>query len=217
MEALFAALEGTALAQALRGSRWVYAAVNTAHIFAIALLIGSVVPLNLRLLGVWRGISREAVVRVLAPVAASGLTLALLTGPLLFSVRAREYSGVGFLQLKLTFIAVGVLSTLALCRAHGFLLKDDPRAPGRSCHPLNGLLAGSTRLWAIDRVRGGLSSLSFGQHERPCSMQASKRRPTIRAGERIHGISVRQSPDGQTSPVAPPSALLSDSACLARL
>ncbi len=128
MEALFAALEGTALAQTLRGSRWLYAGVNAAHIFAIALLIGSVVPLNLRLLGVWRGISREAVVRVLAPVAAAGLILALLTGPLLFAVRAREYSGVGFLQLKLVFIAVGVLSTLALCRAHGFLLRDAPRA-----------------------------------------------------------------------------------------
>ena len=127
MDALFAALEGTALVQSLRGSRWVYAGVNAAHIFAIALLIGSVVPLNLRLLGVWQGISREAVVRMLAPVAASGLILALLTGPLLFSVRAREYSGVGFLQLKLTFIAVGVLSTLALCRAHGFLLKNAPR------------------------------------------------------------------------------------------
>ena len=93
----------------------------------IALLIGSVVPLNLRLLGVWRGVSREAVVRVLAPVAASGLTLALVTGPLLFSVRAQEYSGIGFLQLKLIFIAVGVLSTLALCWSHGFLLKDAPR------------------------------------------------------------------------------------------
>ena len=128
MEALFAALEGTALAQTLRGSRWFYAGVNAAHIFAIALLIGSVVPLNLRLLGVWRGISREVVLRVLAPVAASGLLLALLTGPLLFSVRAQEYSGVGFLQLKLAFIAVGVLSTLALCWTHGFLLKDAPRA-----------------------------------------------------------------------------------------
>ncbi|MDE0049703.1 MAG: hypothetical protein OXO52_07950 [Rhodospirillales bacterium] len=128
MEALFAALEGTGLAQALRSSRWGYAALNTAHIFAIALLIGSVVPLNLRLLGVWRGISREAVVRVLAPVAASGLILALLTGPLLFSVRAREYSDVEFLQLKLAFIAIGVLSTLALCWAHGFLLRDAPRA-----------------------------------------------------------------------------------------
>ena len=128
MEALFAALEGTGLAQALRSSRWGYAALNAAHIFAIALLIGSVVPLNLRLLGVWRGIPREAVVRVLAPVAASGLILALLTGPLLFSVRAQEYSGVGFLQVKLALIAVGVLSTLALCRAHGFLLRDAPRA-----------------------------------------------------------------------------------------
>ena len=128
METLLAALEGTALAQALRGSRWGYAALNAAHIFAIALLIGSVVPLNLRLLGVWRGISREAVVRVLAPVAAGGLALALLTGPLLFSVRAREYSDVAFLQLKLIFIAVGILSTLALCWTHGFLLKDAPRA-----------------------------------------------------------------------------------------
>ena len=128
MEALFAALEGTALAQFLRSSRWVYAGVNAAHIFGVALLVGSVVPLNLRLLGMWRGISREAAVRVLAPVAAAGLVLALLTGPLLFSIRAREYSAVGFLQLKLAFIAVGVLSTLALCRAHGFLLRDAPRA-----------------------------------------------------------------------------------------
>ena len=128
MEALLAAFEGTALAQALRASRWGYAALNAAHIFAIALLIGSVVPLNLRLFGVWRGISREAMVRVLVPVAAGGLILALITGPLLFSVRAREYSEVEFLQVKLIFIAVGVLSTLALCWTHGFLLRDAPRA-----------------------------------------------------------------------------------------
>ena len=126
-EALFAALEGTALAQALRSSRWGYAAVNTAHVFAISLLTGAVVPLNLRLLGLWRGVARESVARVLALVAASGLAFALLTGPLLFSVRAREYSGVEFLQLQPTFIAVGVLATLAICRAHGFLLNDVPR------------------------------------------------------------------------------------------
>ncbi|MDE0112299.1 MAG: hypothetical protein OXI87_21970 [Albidovulum sp.] len=128
MEALFSALEGTELAQTLRGSRWVYAGVNATHIFAIGLLIGSVVPLNLRLLGAWRGISREAVVRVLAPVAATGLALALLSGSLLFLVRASEYSGIGFLRVKLALITVGVLSTLVLCRSHGFLLKDAPRA-----------------------------------------------------------------------------------------
>ena len=128
MEALLAALEGTALAQLLRSSRWGYAAVNAAHVFGVALLVGAVVPLNLRLLGLWRTVSREAAVRILAPVAASGLALALLTGLLLFSVRALDYSTVGFLQLKLAFITVGVLSTLALCRTHGFLLKDAPRA-----------------------------------------------------------------------------------------
>ena len=128
MEALFATLEGTAFAQILRGSRWTYAAVNATHILAIALLVGSIVPLNMRLLGAWRGVSRETMVRVLAPVAASGLILALLTGMLLFSVRAREYSGIGFLQLKLTFIAIGVLSALALCLSHGFLLRDVSRA-----------------------------------------------------------------------------------------
>ncbi len=123
-----AALEGTVLAQLLRSSRWGYAAVNAAHIFGVALLVGAVVPLNLRLLGLWRAVSREAAARILAPVAASGLALALLTGLLLFSVRARDYSAVGFLQLKLAFITVGVMSTLALCRTHGFLLKDAPRA-----------------------------------------------------------------------------------------
>ena len=135
------------------------------HTFAIALPIGSVVPLNFRLIGVWRSIPREAVVRVLAPVAASELTLALLTGPLLFSVRAREYGGVEFLQLKLTLIAVGILSTLALCRAHGVLLKDAPHPLGRPVRTFNDWLAGGTRLWTIDRVRGGLKSTSSGQHE----------------------------------------------------
>ena len=96
------------------------------------------------------GISREAVVRVPAPVAASGLTLALLTGPLLFSVRAREYSGVEFLQLKLAFIAVGVLSALALCQAHGFLLEDAPRI-GLVGHAIL-----STVCWLGALVRGRL-------------------------------------------------------------
>ena len=156
MEALLAALEGTALTQALRGSRWGYAALNAAHIFAIALLIGSVVPLNLRLLGAWRGISREAVVRVLAPIAASGLILALITGPLLFSVRARDYSDVGFLQVKLILIAVAVLSTLALCLSHGFLLKDAPRAR------LAGHAVLSTVCWLGALVCGRLIAFAGG-------------------------------------------------------
>lgn len=124
MDALLAALEGTAVAQTLRVSRWGYAAVNAAHILGIALLLGVIVPLHLRCLGAWRNVSRPLLVRVLVPVAAMGLGLAVVAGALLFSVRAREYAGIGFLQAKLVLVGVGALSALALHRAHGFLLES---------------------------------------------------------------------------------------------
>ena len=119
MEAFLAGLEGTALAQALRVSRWGYAAVNAAHIFGIALLVGSVVPLNLRLLGLWRGVPLPSLARVLAPVAGAGLVLAVAMGALLFAVRAREYASLGVLQLKLVLIAAALLSALLAVRAYG--------------------------------------------------------------------------------------------------
>jgi hypothetical protein len=126
LEALLAGLEATAVARTLRGSRWLYAAVNAAHILGIALLVGAIVPLNLRLLGLWRGQARAPLVRVLVPVAATGLALAAATGALLFTVRAREYAGVGFLQAKLALVATGALAALSLHRAHGFLLETAP-------------------------------------------------------------------------------------------
>lgn len=122
MDALFAALEGTAVAQTLRVSRWGYAAVNAVHILGIALLIGAVVPLNLRFLGLWRTVERPVLVRVLAPVAAGGLVLAILAGLLLFSVRATEYAGIGFLQAKLALVAVAILSAAFMTLRHGWRL-----------------------------------------------------------------------------------------------
>ncbi len=123
MDALLAALEGTAVAEHLRVSRWGYAAVNTAHILGIGLLVGSTVTLNLRFLGLWSGVPRRLLVRVLVPVAATGLGVALVAGLLLFSVRAQEYAGIGFLQTKLVLVAAGVLSAADLHRAYGFTLE----------------------------------------------------------------------------------------------
>ncbi len=124
MEAFLGALEGTALAQAMRISRWGYAAINATHIFGIALLVGSVVALNLRLLGLWSFAPRAMLVRVLAPVAAAGLVLAVSAGLMLFSIRAREYAGLEVFQLKLTLIAVGTLSSLWAFLAYGLTLEN---------------------------------------------------------------------------------------------
>lgn len=124
LNALLAALEGTEVAQALRASRWGYAAVNAAHILGIGLLIGAIVPLNLRFLGLWRTVPRPMLVRVLVPVAACGLALALTAGLLLFSVRAQEYAGVGFLRIKMALVAIGLLAAVTLHHAHGRLLES---------------------------------------------------------------------------------------------
>ena len=128
MQEFLAALEGTELAQSLRLSRWGYAAVNATHVLGIALLVGAILPLDLRLLGLWRGVPRAALVRVLVPVAATGLGLAVTAELLMFMIRAQEYASIGFLQAKLVLVATGATAALALHWRHGFLLEDASRA-----------------------------------------------------------------------------------------
>lgn len=123
MEALLSALESWSFAQFLRHSRWGYAAVNATHIFGIALLIGSVVPLNLRLLGCWRTVAHPVLARILVPVAGSGLAIAVVAGLLLFSVRAVEYAAIGVLQVKLGLVTIGTLSAILLHVRSGFALE----------------------------------------------------------------------------------------------
>ncbi|MEX0924151.1 MAG: DUF2214 domain-containing protein [Rhodovibrionaceae bacterium] len=127
MEALLAALEGSALAEALRFSRWGYAAVNAAHILGIALLVGAILPLNLRLLGLWRSVAQGDLVRVLAPSAAVGLLLAAAAGVLLFSVKAGDYAALAVFQLKLGLIALGTFAALLAHWRHGLLLEGATR------------------------------------------------------------------------------------------
>lgn len=128
MDTVLAGLESTALAEFLRVSRWGYAAVNTAHILGIALLIGAAMTLNLRFLGLWPDAPRRVLVRALAPVAAAGLGLAVVAGLLLFSVRAREYADIGFLQAKLLLMGIGTASALRLHWAHGWSLDGASQA-----------------------------------------------------------------------------------------
>ena len=42
-------------AQALKASFWAYPLVNAGHILGLALFIGAIVPLDLRILGAFRG------------------------------------------------------------------------------------------------------------------------------------------------------------------
>ena len=109
MESFAAAVEGLTVAEWLRYSRWGYAALNASHILGIALLIGAVVTLDLRLTGLWRSVELGPLYRILASVAATGLIIAISTGILLFTVRATEYVTFELLFIKLALITIGIV------------------------------------------------------------------------------------------------------------
>ncbi len=129
MEALLASLEAAWWAQLLRTSRWGYAAISAVHVLGLALLVGAVLPLDLRLLGFRRFARHEELMRVLAPVAAAGLAIAIVSGVALLAVRATEYVTLGVMQAKLALVAAGTLSAIiAHCR-HGPALAE--ASPGQ--------------------------------------------------------------------------------------
>lgn len=111
------ALQEWAPIAALRSSRWTYASVNAAHIAGFALLYGAIVPLDLRLMGAWRSVPVRALARVLVPIAAAGLLLAMAAGLLLFSTRAVEYAGKPLFLVKMALVVCGFANALLLRRA----------------------------------------------------------------------------------------------------
>lgn len=119
MEAYLAALENWPIATFLRSSRWGYALLNASHIAGIAMLLGAILPLDLKLLGLWPDVDRRPLARVLLPMAATGLTIAAISGLLLFSVRARAYSGLPIFQIKLAIILLGTAWAMAMLAVHG--------------------------------------------------------------------------------------------------
>jgi hypothetical protein len=108
------ALSEWSVAVALRQSRIAYPLVNAAHIMSIGLLLGSIVTLDLRLLGLFRGYSIAGLGPPLWRVAAFGLILAMVTGFLLFSTRPLTYAENPAFLAKLVLIWLGVLNVVVL-------------------------------------------------------------------------------------------------------
>ncbi|WP_299841349.1 hypothetical protein [uncultured Paracoccus sp.] len=120
MEALAEILAGTGLADWMRNGRWIYAAVSGLHVLGIALLIGAIASLDLRLIGLWPMIPVEPLGRVLVPVAITGLALAMGAGVLLFLAAPGDYLRMRLFLLKLMLIALGAGHALWFHAGKGF-------------------------------------------------------------------------------------------------
>lgn len=107
-------IEGLPFAVAIRRSATLYIFVNAAHILSIGIIIGSILPLDLRLVGLFRRVPVEVVGPFLSRVAATGIVLAIITGFCLFSVRPRDYAGNAAFLTKMTLLALGVANAALL-------------------------------------------------------------------------------------------------------
>ena len=122
MRQLLIWIEGTGLGHFMRESGpWTYAVVNTAHILGVSSLFGSLLVLDLRLLGVWSGRVRlPDLSSAVMPVAMTGFAIAAATGAAMLATKATAYLDNPFLLIKFPAIAVGLINVGALNRTRAW-------------------------------------------------------------------------------------------------
>src|SRR5215510_3707120 len=111
MRDLLTWIEQTGLGHMMRESGpWTYAIVNVAHILAVSTLFGSVLVLDLRLLGAWSRIRIADLSTAVTPIAITAFALAIVTGAALLATKATAYVDNPFLLIKFPAIVLGMLN-----------------------------------------------------------------------------------------------------------
>ena len=144
------ALEHTSLAAVMRGERggeWLFPIVETLHVISLAMVFGSIVMVDLRLLGVASrnstvsGLSREVL-----PYTWGAFICAIVTGTLLFMSKAHVYFHNLQFQLKfLCMFLAGVNMLVFHFGAYRHVLEWDERHSPPHAAQLAGAL--SITLW----------------------------------------------------------------------
>jgi hypothetical protein len=96
---------------------WVFPVVESIHICGFALLVGTIMILDLRLLGVL--FARQSVsnlARQLSRWIRTGLVLVLITGPYLFSADPGEYWQVAAFRTKMLLLALALVFHFTVIR-----------------------------------------------------------------------------------------------------
>lgn len=108
----FVWLEGTAIADAIRTSRWMYPAFETAHYIGLSLLVGGIMLIDLRVLGFARKLPLKSMIGLL-PFVWVGFIINVTTGSLLFIYGATSFGTNPAFWLKMSFMVVAGLNALA--------------------------------------------------------------------------------------------------------
>lgn len=107
------ALEQSGLGRAMRTSMWLYPTVETLHILGFALLVGSIVTFDARVVVGSRHLDPRVWERLVLPVTRAGFALAVPMGLLLFVTEATAYVTNPAFRLKLLLL-VAALANIAV-------------------------------------------------------------------------------------------------------
>ncbi|MBL0418947.1 hypothetical protein JI739_01185 [Ramlibacter sp. AW1] len=103
--------------QGLQSHPWAYPALEVVHITGIALLVGNLVLLELRVFGQGASLPVHALARLSVSLSLAGFALAAASGLLMFSSQPAELLANGAFRLKMLLLAA------AACNAAVFHLR----------------------------------------------------------------------------------------------
>ena len=105
-------LENTSIANAIRTIPWLYPAFETGHYSGLSLRVGGMLLIDLRVLGMARGLPLKSMIGLL-PFVWAGFVINVVTGSLLFIYGATGFGTNGAFLLKMGFIVLAGLNALA--------------------------------------------------------------------------------------------------------
>jgi hypothetical protein len=144
---LIAYFEDSVVADAIRENDLLFPTIESVHVLAICLVVGSILVLDLRLIGfasVQRPVSRLA--NAILPVTWGAFAVAATSGFLLFISNATKYLANGYFVAKMFLICAAGVNMLVF---HWISARDLPRWEKDISPPLRARLAGafSILLW----------------------------------------------------------------------
>lgn len=109
---IFLTLQESALGHVMRSSPALYPAVEILHIIGFVILVGSILALDLRMLGLGRAIAIQPMAQLLLPLSRTGFVLAICMGFLLFSADASHVVKNPAFQAKALLIAAALVNVV---------------------------------------------------------------------------------------------------------
>lgn len=147
LQEFIAYFEDSGLADNIRENDLLFPLIESVHVLAISLVVGSIFVVDLRLLGlasIRRPVGR--VIDGILPLAWSAFAVAVASGSLLFISNATKYLANGYFVAKLFLILAAGLNMVVF---HFVSAKDLPKWENEPAPPLPARLAGglSILLW----------------------------------------------------------------------